>query len=211
MFLPGRMSAFVPLNTVATAAMIAARSPVGIVASQWANQTANSVSNYVNRSGASIDMCAGRRAALPAEGKVTRPPSTPPRRAGEMAGCGARGVAARAARPVTDVTATAPSCRRPARLAPPTPASEACAERLECARRPARTPGVRLAGAIFAPRQCDLATRRREIGWSHSERPAGPRRLRAGWVRPGGGPVSRHAPSRRQGRVCGAVMVARTR
>ena len=58
-----------------------------------------------------------------------------------------------ARRPATNVTAAAPSCRRPARLVPPTAASEACAERLERARRPAGTPGVRPAGAIFAPRE----------------------------------------------------------
>ena len=86
---------------------------------------------------------------------------------------------AAARRPVTDVTAAAPSCRRPARLAPPTAASEACAERSERARRPARTPGVRPAGAIFTPRDGAISPAR---DWSGSERPAAPRRFRAGWA-----------------------------
>lgn len=55
MFLLGRMAAFVPLNTAVTAAMILARSPFWIGASQWANQTVNTMVNYVNRSGASCD------------------------------------------------------------------------------------------------------------------------------------------------------------
>lgn len=55
MLLPGRMSAFVPMNTIFTAAMLLARSPAAIMASQWGNQTANSMTNYVNRGGAEID------------------------------------------------------------------------------------------------------------------------------------------------------------
>ena len=90
--------------------------------------------------------------------------------------------------PVTDVTAAARSCRRPVRLAPPAAASETCAEFLERARGPARTPGVRPAGAIFAPPEGAISLAR---DWSGSERPAAPRRFRAGWAQPGGGPRSR--------------------
>ena len=55
MFLPGRMSAFVPANTFSTALMVLARSPAMVVLGQWSNQTVNSVCNYVNRAGAEID------------------------------------------------------------------------------------------------------------------------------------------------------------
>lgn len=55
MFLPGRMAAFMPMNTAVTAAMLLARSPLMVGLSQWANQTVNTMCNYVNRSGASCD------------------------------------------------------------------------------------------------------------------------------------------------------------
>ena len=35
MFLPGRMAAFVPTNTVVTAMMLMSRSPLGTIVSQW--------------------------------------------------------------------------------------------------------------------------------------------------------------------------------
>ena len=55
MFLPGRMSAFVPVNTIPTAGMLLAKSPLVTVFWQWANQSDNGMCNYVNRSGATID------------------------------------------------------------------------------------------------------------------------------------------------------------
>ena len=55
MFLPGRMAAFMPMNTAVTAGMLLSRSPLTVGLSQWANQTVNTMVNYVNRSGASCD------------------------------------------------------------------------------------------------------------------------------------------------------------
>ena len=45
-----------PMNTAVTAAMLLARSPLMVGLSQWANQTVNTMCNYVNRSGAEVDM-----------------------------------------------------------------------------------------------------------------------------------------------------------
>ena len=55
MFLPGRMSAFVPVNTVPTVGMLIAKSPMQTVFWQWANQSVNVMCNYVNRSGATVE------------------------------------------------------------------------------------------------------------------------------------------------------------
>jgi len=55
MFLPGRMAAFVPLNTPVTVGMLLAKTPLQTVFWQWANQSCNVMCNYVNRSGATVD------------------------------------------------------------------------------------------------------------------------------------------------------------
>merc|ERR1719487_2838537 len=55
MFLPGRMSAFVPANTIPTAGMLFAKTPMQTIFWQWINQSVNVMCNYVNRSGASVD------------------------------------------------------------------------------------------------------------------------------------------------------------
>ena len=55
MFLPGRMSAFVPVNTIPTVGMLLAKTPVQNIFWQWVNQSLNVMCNYVNRSGAAID------------------------------------------------------------------------------------------------------------------------------------------------------------
>jgi len=56
MFLPGRMSAFVPANTIPTAGMLLAKTPMQTIFWQWMNQSVNVMCNYVNRSGASVDV-----------------------------------------------------------------------------------------------------------------------------------------------------------
>ena len=55
MFLPGRMSAFVPVNTIPTAGMLMASTPATMLFWHWTNQTINVVCNYVNRSGAEVN------------------------------------------------------------------------------------------------------------------------------------------------------------
>eukprot|EP00929_Paragymnodinium_shiwhaense_P008550 TRINITY_DN112512_c0_g1_i1.p1 TRINITY_DN112512_c0_g1~~TRINITY_DN112512_c0_g1_i1.p1 ORF type:complete len:435 (-),score=76.20 TRINITY_DN112512_c0_g1_i1:265-1569(-) len=58
MFLPGRLSAFVPVNMPVAAGMLI-HGPTSAIAAafwQWMNQTANAFCNVVNRSGAEIDM-----------------------------------------------------------------------------------------------------------------------------------------------------------
>eukprot|EP00928_Gymnodinium_smaydae_P048289 TRINITY_DN32278_c0_g1_i1.p1 TRINITY_DN32278_c0_g1~~TRINITY_DN32278_c0_g1_i1.p1 ORF type:complete len:394 (-),score=74.78 TRINITY_DN32278_c0_g1_i1:262-1443(-) len=55
LFLPGRMSAFVPMNVPLCALMLMASTPTQTVFAQWLNQTYNVVNNYVNRSGATVD------------------------------------------------------------------------------------------------------------------------------------------------------------
>ena len=56
MWLPGRMSMFVPMNVPATAGMIMARSVPVTLFWQWMNQTYNVVNNYVCRAGPEVDM-----------------------------------------------------------------------------------------------------------------------------------------------------------
>jgi len=56
MFLPGRMSAFVPVNIPICAGMLMTTSVPSQLFWQWANQSYNVLSNYVNRSGKEIDM-----------------------------------------------------------------------------------------------------------------------------------------------------------
>ena len=55
MFLPGRMSAFVPVNTPVTVGMLLAKTPTQTIFWQWVNQSVNVMCNYVNRSGATVD------------------------------------------------------------------------------------------------------------------------------------------------------------
>ena len=55
MFLPGRMSSFVPSNTVPTAGMLMAKTPMSMLFWHWANQTVNVMVNYTNRSGAEVN------------------------------------------------------------------------------------------------------------------------------------------------------------
>ena len=55
MFILGRMSAFVPVNTPVTVGMILANTPAQTVFWQWINQSCNVMCNYVNRSGATVD------------------------------------------------------------------------------------------------------------------------------------------------------------
>lgn len=49
MFLPGRMSAFVPANTIPTAGMLLARTPAQTVFWQWINQSVNVMCNCARR------------------------------------------------------------------------------------------------------------------------------------------------------------------
>eukprot|EP00405_Crypthecodinium_cohnii_P022889 CAMPEP_0206471500 /NCGR_PEP_ID=MMETSP0324_2-20121206/31603_1 /ASSEMBLY_ACC=CAM_ASM_000836 /TAXON_ID=2866 /ORGANISM="Crypthecodinium cohnii, Strain Seligo" /LENGTH=395 /DNA_ID=CAMNT_0053945843 /DNA_START=78 /DNA_END=1265 /DNA_ORIENTATION=- len=58
LFRPGRMSAFVPMNVPLCALMLMANGTKQVVFTQWLNQTYNSINNYVNRSGASVDWSA---------------------------------------------------------------------------------------------------------------------------------------------------------
>mmetsp|Transcript_11146 Transcript_11146/g.22575 ORF Transcript_11146/g.22575 Transcript_11146/m.22575 type:complete len:352 (+) Transcript_11146:33-1088(+) len=58
MWLPGRMSMFVPMNIPATAGMIMARSVPVTLFWQWMNQTYNVVNNYVCRAGPEVEMAA---------------------------------------------------------------------------------------------------------------------------------------------------------
>ena len=55
MFMPGRMSAFVPVNTIPTAGMLMATTPTQMLFWHWMNQTVNVMCNYTNRSGASVN------------------------------------------------------------------------------------------------------------------------------------------------------------
>ncbi|CAD7926259.1 unnamed protein product [Amoebophrya sp. A120] len=60
MFLPGRMSAFVPVNAPTAMGMLL-HGPTGPAAAafwQFMNQTGNAMTNYVNRSGATVDTSA---------------------------------------------------------------------------------------------------------------------------------------------------------
>ena len=50
MFLPGRMSAFVPVNTVPTVGMLLAKSSAQTVFWQWVNQSYNVAVNFSNSS-----------------------------------------------------------------------------------------------------------------------------------------------------------------
>lgn len=56
MFLPGRMSAFVPVNVPVSLGMLThgTTGPMAQAFWQWANQTLNVICNYANRSGAEI-------------------------------------------------------------------------------------------------------------------------------------------------------------
>ena len=56
MFIPGRMSMFVPMNLPATAGMIMARSTPAILFFQWMNQTYNVINNYVCRAGPEVEL-----------------------------------------------------------------------------------------------------------------------------------------------------------
>ncbi|CAE8607352.1 unnamed protein product [Polarella glacialis] len=50
-----RMAAFGPVNVPLSVAMLMAVSPMHVAAAQWLNQTYNAVSNYANRSGATVE------------------------------------------------------------------------------------------------------------------------------------------------------------
>jgi len=55
MWLPGRMSMFVPMNVPATAGMVMAKTVPQTLFFQWMNQTYNVVNNYVCRAGPEVD------------------------------------------------------------------------------------------------------------------------------------------------------------
>jgi tricarboxylate carrier len=56
MFIPGRMSMFVPMNLIPTSGMVMARSTPAILFWQWMNQTYNVVNNYTCRAGPEVAM-----------------------------------------------------------------------------------------------------------------------------------------------------------
>ena len=58
MWLPGRMSMFVPMNVPATAGMVLSRSVPATLFFQWMNQTYNVVNNYVCRAGPEVESSA---------------------------------------------------------------------------------------------------------------------------------------------------------
>ena len=55
MFLPGRMSCFVPTNLVPTAGMLMSTTPTTMLFWHWFNQTVNVMVNYTNRSGSDVN------------------------------------------------------------------------------------------------------------------------------------------------------------
>jgi len=56
MWMPGRMSMFVPMNVPPTAGMVMARTVPQTIFFQWMNQTYNVVNNYVCRAGPEVEM-----------------------------------------------------------------------------------------------------------------------------------------------------------
>ncbi len=56
MFLPGRMCCFVPSNLPSTVGMLMAQTPSGMLFWHWFNQSVNVMVNYVNRSGADVNI-----------------------------------------------------------------------------------------------------------------------------------------------------------
>ena len=56
MWLPGRMSMFVPVNVPIAAGLLMSTSVYTSVFWQWVNQTYNVVNNYVNRAGPTVEM-----------------------------------------------------------------------------------------------------------------------------------------------------------
>jgi len=55
MFLPGRMSMFVPVNVPIAAGLLMSKSVAAGAFWQWVNQTYNVVNNYVNRAGPNVE------------------------------------------------------------------------------------------------------------------------------------------------------------